>query len=101
MDFYFGEKPMRMTMLTALALGAALAPGSAVAQVQTVTAQVPVISGTRLDISATGEVTRIPDLAIVSAGVQTLQPTATAAIEENAAQMDRGRAAVGRGGVHE
>ena len=29
------------------------------------------LAGTRLDISATGEVTRVPDLAIISAGVVT------------------------------
>ena len=75
---------MRKTLLTAIALGAAALPASAMAQ----TAPVPVISGTRLDISATGEVTRVPDLAIISAGVQTLQPTASAAIEENAARME-------------
>jgi uncharacterized protein YggE len=59
------------------------------------------ISGTRLDISATGEVTRVPDLAIISAGVQTLQPTATAAIEENATRMERVRAALKRAGIED
>jgi uncharacterized protein YggE len=88
-------------MLTALSLCAAVVPVGAMAQVQTVTAQVPVITGTRLDISATGEVTRVPDLAIVSAGVQTLQPTATAAIEEAAAKMERVRAALKRAGIED
>jgi uncharacterized protein len=87
---------MRKTLLTALALGAAALPASAMAQA---VATVPVLSGTRLDISATGEVTRIPDLAIISAGVQTLQPTATAAIEENANRMERVRAALKRAGI--
>ena len=59
------------------------------------------ISGTRLDISASGEVTRVPDLAIISAGVQTLQPTATAAIEENATRMERVRAALKRAGIED
>ena len=86
---------MRKTLLTAITLGAAALPASAMAQ----TAPVPVISGTRLDISATGEVTRVPDLAIISAGVQTLQPTASAAIEENAARMERVRAALKRAGI--
>ena len=62
---------------------------------------VPVMSGTRLDVSATGEVTRVPDLAVISAGVQTLQPTATAAIEQNAAQMARVRAALKRAGIED
>jgi uncharacterized protein YggE len=87
---------MRKTLLTALALGAAALPASAMAQA---VASVPVISGTRLDISATGEVTRIPDLAIISAGVQTLQPTATGAIEENATRMEKVRTALKRAGI--
>ena len=37
------------------------------------------IAGTRLDISATGEVTRVPDLAIISAGVVTRSATASGA----------------------
>jgi uncharacterized protein YggE len=92
---------MRMTLLTALALGAVVAPAGAIAQVPTVPGQVPLISGTRLDINATGEVTRVPDLAIISAGVQTLRPTATAAIEENATRMERVRAALKRAGIED
>ena len=87
---------MRMTYLTALALGTAALPASAMAQA---VATVPVLAGTRLDVSATGEVTRVPDVAIISAGVQTLQPTATGAIEENAARMERVRAALKRAGI--
>ena len=89
---------MRNLMLSALALGAAI-PTSALAQ-QAVTA-VPVLTGTRLDISASGEVARVPDLAIISAGVQTLQPTATAAIEDNATKMERVRAALKRAGIED
>ena len=89
---------MRTIFLTALALGAATLPASSMAQA---VATVPVLTGTRLDISATGEVTRVPDLAIISAGVQTLQPTATAAIEENAARMERVRAALKRAGIED
>jgi uncharacterized protein len=87
---------MRKTLLMAIALGAAALPATAMAQAVTT---VPLISGTRLDISATGEVTRVPDLAIISAGVQTLQPTATGAIEENATRMERVRAALKRAGI--
>ena len=87
---------MRSSFVAALALGAfPIATG--MAQAQTVPVQAVVMTGTRLDVSATGEVTRVPDLAIISAGVQTLQPTATAAIEENAARMERVRAALKRG----
>lgn len=79
-----------------LAASAALLAAPAAAQ-----AQVPAaaVSATRLDIAAIGEVTRVPDLAIISAGVQTLRPTATAAIEENAAAMERVRAALRRAGI--
>ncbi len=85
---------MRMTLMTALALGTASVPAAAMAQ-----AVVPALSGTRLDISASGEVTRVPDLAIISAGVQTLQSTASGAIEENATRMERVRAALKRAGI--
>jgi uncharacterized protein YggE len=87
---------MLKLMTGALALGAASLPTAEAAQA---VATVPVLSGTRLDVSATGEVTRVPDLAIISAGVQTLQPTATGAIEENATRMERVRAALKRAGI--
>ena len=89
---------MRKTLLTAMALGAAALPASAMAQAVAIA---PVLNGTRLDISATGEVTRVPDLAIISAGVQTLQPTASGAIEENATRMERVRAALKRAGIED
>lgn len=87
---------MHNTLLTALALSAVAVPATASAQ-----ATVPVVAGTRLDVSAIGEVTRVPDLAIISAGVQTLQPTATAAIEQNAAAMERVRVALKRAGIED
>ena len=83
------------SMLFALAMGAAV-PTAALAQ--TPQAMVP-MAGTRLDVSATGEVSRIPDVAIISAGVVTRQPTASAAIQENAARMERVLAALKRAGV--
>ena len=83
------------SMLFALAMGVAV-PTAASAQ----TAQVMVpMPGTRLDVSAIGEVSRIPDVAIISAGVVTRQPTASAAIQENAARMERVLAALKRAGV--
>jgi uncharacterized protein YggE len=90
---------MRTSSIAALVLASAAVPAGAVAQAQT--APVQVVSGTRLDVSATGEVTRVPDIAIISAGVQTLQPTATAAIEENAARMERVRSALKRAGIED
>jgi uncharacterized protein YggE len=82
----------------ASALAAAALPAPVLAQLP-VLAQA--VAGTRLDISATGEVTRVPDLALVGAGVLTRAPTAAAAIAQNAAQLDRVRAALRRAGVAE
>ncbi|MDQ3247443.1 MAG: SIMPL domain-containing protein [Pseudomonadota bacterium] len=83
--------------LLALAIGSSTAPAMAFAQ--TTNAIVQPLGGTRLDISATGEVTRVPDIAIVSAGVMTRSSTATAALQENAARMERVRAALRRAGI--
>ena len=59
------------------------------------------IAGTRLDISATGSVSRVPDLAIISAGVVTKARTASGAITANAERMERVRAALKRAGIAE
>jgi uncharacterized protein YggE len=59
----------------------------------------PAAAGTRLDVVATGEVTRVPDTAIITAGVVTSAPTASAALEENARRMASVRAALVRAGV--
>jgi len=84
-------------LLSALLAGAALVPAGASAQVTTTLAQP--ISGTRLDISATGEATRVPDVAIISSGVVTQAATATDALGQNSARMERVRAALRRAGV--
>ncbi len=57
------------------------------------------ISGTRLDISATGEATRVPDVAVISAGVVSRSATASAAIQDAATKMERVRAALKRAGI--
>ena len=62
---------MKHLCLAALALGAALVPAAAQPQVPTACRSFRPITGTRLDVSATGEVTRVPDVAIISAGVMT------------------------------
>ena len=86
---------MKHVWLAAL-IGAASIAAPATAQ-QTAIAQS--ISGTRLDISATGEATRVPDVAIISAGVVTKATTARAALSQNATQMERVRAALKRAGI--
>ena len=87
---------MRQLILGALALGSICLPGSALAQAATIT---QAIAGTRLDISATGEVTRIPDVAVISAGVVTRAPTASGAIQDAADRMQRVTAALKRAGI--
>ena len=57
------------------------------------------ISGTRLDVVATGEVTRVPDVAHITAGVVTTAPSATAALEQNARQMASVRQALRNAGI--
>ena len=88
---------MKQAFLLSLALGAAVIPAAAAAQVTATFAQP--IAGTKLDITATGEVTRVPDVAIISAGVVTRSTTATAAIQENADRMERVRGALKRAGI--
>lgn len=88
---------MRNFAPLALALAGAAVP--AVASAQATIAFAQPVSGTRLDVSATGEVTRVPDIAIISAGVVTRAATASAAIGENARRMEQVRAALKRAGI--
>jgi uncharacterized protein YggE len=85
-------------LIAALALGPAALPAVATAQNAP---QLAAMAGTRLDINATGESRRVPDVAIISAGVVTRAPTAAAAIQENATRMERVLAALKRAGVAE
>ena len=87
---------MNKTLVAALLIGAALSPSAAAAQQSTIN---QTIAGTRLDINATGEVTRVPDLAVISAGVVSRAATASAALRDTAAKMDRVLAALRRAGV--
>jgi uncharacterized protein YggE len=89
---------MKHALLAALLIGAAAFP-AAVAQAQQVPAFTQPVSGTRLDVSATGEATRVPDVATVSAGVVTRAATAKAALSQNASQMERVRAALKQAGI--
>jgi uncharacterized protein YggE len=89
---------MKHVLMAALMLGAATLPATAEAQQVTVTQS---IAGTRLDISATGDVTRVPDIAIITAGVMTRAATARSALQQNATRMDRVIAALKRAGVED
>jgi uncharacterized protein len=88
---------MRDLLLAAAALVAA-APATVGAQPATMT---QAIAGTRLDVSATGKVTRVPDVAVISAGVVTRSATAVAAIQQNADRMERVRSALRRAGIED
>ena len=87
---------MKTAFAAALMLSAALLPSAALAQQSPIT---QTIAGTRLDINATGEVARVPDVAVISAGVVSRSPTATAALQDTADRMTRVLAALKRAGV--
>jgi uncharacterized protein len=87
---------VKTMVLTALMLGAASLAAPAAAQQASITQS---IAGTRLDLTATGEVTRVPDVAIISAGVVSRAATATAAIQDSADRSQRVLAALKRAGV--
>jgi uncharacterized protein YggE len=90
-------REMKSVLLASLCLGAMALPTAAQAQVPVV----QTINGTRLDLSVTGEVSRVPDIANISAGVVTRAQSATAAISQNATRMERVRAALRRAGIED
>ena len=88
---------MMKLLSVALLLSAAL-PSAASAQQSTIT---QTIAGTRLDINATGEVSRVPDVAVISAGVVSRSTTASGALQDTANRMQRVLAALRRAGVQD
>lgn len=88
-----------MKRLIVLLLAAAAMAAPVAAPAQTSIAQP--IAGTRLDVSASGEVTRVPDVAVISTGVVTRAVSASAAIQQNATRMERVRAALKRAGIED
>lgn len=87
---------MNKALIAASMMGAAAMAAPVEAQQSTINQS---IAGTRLDISATGEVTRVPDVAIITAGVQTRATTARGALQQAANRMARVRAALAKAGV--
>jgi len=86
--------------LPLFAVGAAmLATAPATAQLAPVAPVQQPVTGTILDVSAEGAVTRVPDIAIVRAGVVSQAPTAAAAAEDNARRMTAVVAALRRAGI--
>ena len=88
---------MKHLLLAAAALAGSTALAAPAAAQQASITQA--ISGTRLDINATGEVTRVPDLAIITAGVITRATTARSAMQQAATKMARVRAALAKAGI--
>ena len=89
---------MKNAFLAALMVGATSLSSAAVAQQSTIT---QTIAGTRLDVNATGEVTRVPDVAVISAGVVSRSATATGALQDTADRMSRVLTALKRAGVED
>jgi uncharacterized protein len=89
---------MKHAFLGALLLGAAALPAAANAQQAAITQS---ITGTRLDLNASGEVTRVPDLAVISTGVITRASSAGSAMQQAADRMSRVRAALKAAGVED
>jgi uncharacterized protein YggE len=87
---------MKKALLGALLLSAAAMPSAAYAQQSTI---MQTITGTRLDISAVGEVSRVPNVAIITAGVISRSTTASGALQDTADRMQRVIAALKRAGV--
>jgi hypothetical protein len=87
---------MKTALVAALMFGVLANSSPAAAQQSTIN---QTIAGTRLDVSATGEVTRVPDVAIVSAGVVSRSSTATGALQDTVDRMQRVLAALKRAGV--
>ncbi|HVI05957.1 MAG TPA: SIMPL domain-containing protein [Sphingomicrobium sp.] len=89
---------MKNALAAALVLCAAASPVAAQAPQAMIN---QTIEGTRLDVSATGEVTRVPDVAIISAGVVSRSQTASGAIQDAATRMRRVLLALKGAGVSE
>lgn len=88
---------IRRTGLAAVLTLAAIQGGQAAAQNEV--APIQGLTGTRLDVTATAEVARVPDIVRITAGVSTRAPTAAEALRQNAARMARVRAALTRAGI--
>lgn len=90
---------IRRTGLAALLALAVATPMQAMQLPDAQLAPMPAITGTRLDVTATGRVNRVPDIVRVEAGVTTQAPTAGEAMRQNSARMARVRAALAATGI--
>lgn len=69
------------------AIAASALPSAAAAQQQPTITQT--IAGTRLDLLSSGEVSRVPDVAIITAGVVSRSSSASGALQDSASRMQR------------
>lgn len=98
------SKPFFRVTLCAMTLSASLLAADACAQVAPVTpVAAPMVSadGTLLAVSAEAESRRVPDVAMISAGVVTQAADANAAMRANASQMEKVMAAIKAAGIPE
>jgi len=93
------HRPLLQTALIAIAV--ALAASTPVAHAQTAAAQAVSIDGTLLSVSAQAEARRVPDIAMISAGVVTQAVDGNTAMRQNAEQMSRVMAAIKAAGIAE
>src|SRR5438309_341065 len=89
---------MRHAFIAALVLGAAGVPSAASAQQASIAQS---ITGTRLDVSATGEVNRVPDVAVITAGVVSRAATARAAVQDSAQRVSQVLSALKGAGIQD
>lgn len=80
-------------LITVTSAGAALAQSAPTATADTL------FRATTLSLAASGEVSRKPDMATISTGVQTEAPTAAEALRLNATRMTQVIAALKKGGI--
>jgi uncharacterized protein YggE len=85
----------------ALATSAALIAVAALPAAAQQALQPVLLDGTLLDVSAMGTSTRVPDLAVIQAGVVTQAATAAQAMQQNNAQMTKVLAALRNAGIAE
>jgi uncharacterized protein YggE len=78
---------------------AAMMASAAMATPVMADAQTLQMAGTRLDVTARGEVRRVPDVAVISAGVVTQSTDAGTAMSDNAARIARVVAALKKAGI--
>ena len=87
---------MKNGLLAALVLAGVSCSAPALAQAATINQS---IAGTRLDLEVAADVTRVPDIATISAGVVSRSPSASGALEDSANRMERVLGALKRAGI--